>query len=460
MPRDGDSASERWSATRDGTLALRFFTSIQFSYCGLTYLVLNFSHSKLTVFRLKCPFTMSEVAARVRTSTHNSVSSYADATKYRLAESAPDATVEVSGLGAAIAVAVSTVEFLKHRELIEVTGIRTGMYDAGDHDTEIIEIFVKRGPQFERRFADERAVREARTFSRSNSKNPSLEPAPLVDVHLKVFPTPRSMPGLHQAESAKPASNSPRLSAIAGPSEGKVDINLKIPVHTEVEPVAVDSATPPTERKQQKQAEPSTVGRQASPATAQKSSKSKKTSEKASPPKQLFTSAEDEEEEPEIITDDHRKAKKKAIPREASFKAVPAAKVIEAQKSSTNGDRQSNNTTETSHQKKAVANACEILASPLPVDIHLKVPSAKKYTVEYSELYAKPKPSAATSKKEDRIDGIDIHLKTKLAVHKPVPTEQQTVLKPSSARIAEDKARSTILRVVQWQLSSSKTSRA
>lgn len=92
---------------------------------------------------------------------------YVDYTKHRLAEGVPE--IFISGLGSAIADAVSVAELLKNQGLVEVKQIRTSRGDAEaarNNYVDKIEITVVKSKDFDAKYAEQQKQREAAAEAR------------------------------------------------------------------------------------------------------------------------------------------------------------------------------------------------------------------------------------------------------------------------------------------------------
>lgn len=87
---------------------------------------------------------------------------YVDITKHLLHDGEPE--VVISGLGAAIAEAVSVVEMLKDQQMIQVTSIRTSRAEVENsrhkRPADKVAITVVKAPGFEARYDEQQRIRE------------------------------------------------------------------------------------------------------------------------------------------------------------------------------------------------------------------------------------------------------------------------------------------------------------
>ncbi|CAD2219528.1 hypothetical protein AGDE_03952 [Angomonas deanei] len=103
----------------------------------------------------------SDSPVNVRVSAGKRKYAYVDFTKHRLHEGASE--IVVSGLGSAIADAVSVVELLKNQGLVVVKKIRTSRGDveeARSNYVDKIEITVAKTADFEAKYAEQQKARE------------------------------------------------------------------------------------------------------------------------------------------------------------------------------------------------------------------------------------------------------------------------------------------------------------
>ncbi len=99
----------------------------------------------------------------VRVGSHKSKPLYADVAKHLLAGG--EAEVNVSGLGSAVADAVTVVEMLKNQGMVNVKSITTsrGSVETGARSAaDKIEIVVTKSKAFDAKYAEQQKEREAR----------------------------------------------------------------------------------------------------------------------------------------------------------------------------------------------------------------------------------------------------------------------------------------------------------